>query len=337
MSLLKLPNEILLVIAQNLYVTDLSSLLRTSHFFATLLTPLLHDIATKEYDGYLPITWAAKRGHEPLCKLLLEKGADIEATDYHGLHKTPLIWAASQNHKNIVKLLLRHGADVHSTGRSVPSETALLQAARAGNIEICRILLKHGASPNFQPKDRDVPESVLHAAARDGPVSLVELLLDNGADVNARENQGVTALHFAAHRRTGRCTVARMLLKAGLDVNMGYDTRLPQQPMPVTPLHIAVINGYDDFAELMIESGVDVNARDGTGCTALHYAVREMNERMFRMLLETGRCDFTIKEFVGENVLDWAEEYGTELMVESFRRMGYEVQKQGNYLNEAGL
>ncbi|KAL6791219.1 hypothetical protein GGI42DRAFT_336400, partial [Trichoderma sp. SZMC 28013] len=49
-------------------------------------------------------------GHHAIVKLLVEKGADIEAKDGYG--KTPLIWAAENGHESIVKLLVEKGADI---------------------------------------------------------------------------------------------------------------------------------------------------------------------------------------------------------------------------------
>jgi ankyrin repeat protein len=49
------------------------------------------------------LLWAAEKGHEAIVKLLLEKGADVEAKDReYGL--TPLLWAALNGHEAIVKL-----------------------------------------------------------------------------------------------------------------------------------------------------------------------------------------------------------------------------------------
>ncbi|MBE3041122.1 ankyrin repeat domain-containing protein, partial [Candidatus Bathyarchaeota archaeon] len=61
------------------------------------------DIEGKDNNGRSPLLWTARKGHEAIVKLLLEKSAVIEAKDSNGW--TPLLWAAENDHEAIVKLL----------------------------------------------------------------------------------------------------------------------------------------------------------------------------------------------------------------------------------------
>jgi ankyrin repeat protein len=58
------------------------------------------------------LLWAAEEGHEAVVKLLLEKGAELEAKDSSGW--TALIWAAEKGHEAVVKLLLKKGAKLEA-------------------------------------------------------------------------------------------------------------------------------------------------------------------------------------------------------------------------------
>ncbi|KAF4335972.1 ankyrin repeat-containing protein, partial [Fusarium beomiforme] len=63
--------------------------------------------------GQTPLSWAARNGHEAVIKLLLGKGAEIEAKDnLYG--QTPLSWAARNGHEAVVELLLDKGADIET-------------------------------------------------------------------------------------------------------------------------------------------------------------------------------------------------------------------------------
>ncbi|KAH6960053.1 hypothetical protein BKA56DRAFT_647910 [Ilyonectria sp. MPI-CAGE-AT-0026] len=88
------------------------------------------EIEAKDSEhGRTPLWWAAESGHEATVKLLLEKGADVEAKDADS--QTPLWWAAHKGHEAIVKLLLEKGADVES--KDEHGHTPLSWAAENGH------------------------------------------------------------------------------------------------------------------------------------------------------------------------------------------------------------
>ena len=60
----------------------------------------------------------------------------------------------------------------------------------------------------------------LHASAQHGHVERVRAHLDAGADVNERDEEGVTALHWAAINGHDDC--CRLLLARGADVPVSY-------------------------------------------------------------------------------------------------------------------
>jgi ankyrin repeat protein len=92
------------------------------------------------------MTWAAANGHEPVVKLLLEKGAisDNKDTKYG---QTPLSCAASNGHELVVKLLLEKGAIANAQDHM--KITALHAALYAGQNGVVGLLLTHGADPTI--------------------------------------------------------------------------------------------------------------------------------------------------------------------------------------------
>lgn len=153
---------------------------------------------------------AARNNHLLPAKLLLERGADVNAL--HGTYGTALQVAAYLGRTEIVNLLLEHGADVNVLASD--NGAALQAAAYRGYTKIAQLLLEHGADVNARDGDYG---TALQAAARYGNMEVVQLLLEYSADVNAEDGYYGTALQAAA--RHGHVEVAQLLLEHSADVN----------------------------------------------------------------------------------------------------------------------
>jgi len=126
-------------------------------------------------------------------------------------------------------------------------------------------------------------EDPLTNAARTGDVEAVQVLIESGADVNSARGDGMTALHWAAHR--GDAQLTSTLLSAGADVRLG--TRIGHY----TPLHVASRGGHTVVARMLIEAGADVRlATTNTGATPLHLAAASAGggAELVRLLVERG-------------------------------------------------
>ena len=109
-------------------------------------------------DGLTCLMTAAYNGRLDICRFLIDKGAQVNALDWN--KRTPLHWAAIHGSVEIVRLLCDHGTDVK---------------------------LKNTAG--WRP---------LHYAAIWGRISVVkELIEERNAEINARDNEGMTALRCA--------------------------------------------------------------------------------------------------------------------------------------------
>lgn len=128
-----------------------------------------------------------------------------------------------EKQEQIVKLLLDHGANVEAT--SADGQTALLYTARSCLVSLARILINHGADTSATMSDG---KTALHAVCevyresdQEARVALVTLLLDHGATLEARDENGNTPLHAAwsrPHLSYGfKPDLFNVLLKAGAD------------------------------------------------------------------------------------------------------------------------
>ncbi|KAJ4140984.1 hypothetical protein NW768_000191 [Fusarium equiseti] len=118
-----------------------------------------------------------------IAKLLLERGADVNARPAQLDGKIALAAAAGLGDIDLVELLLKAGADVNTRHRMQPTTLQYV----CGNtelgrdrIKICKLLLDWGADVNAPPAQLD-GNIALEVAAGLGDVDLVELLLRVGA------------------------------------------------------------------------------------------------------------------------------------------------------------
>lgn len=103
-------------------------------------------------------------------------------------------------------------------------------------------------------------------AARYGHGPIASLLIEAGADVNCRNEDQRTALHFAADK--GQSTMVSALVRVeGLDIN-------PQDGEGATPLHYACGRGSLETVRALLVAGAATNIADHYDETALGFGVR---------------------------------------------------------------
>jgi hypothetical protein len=144
-----------------------------------------------EFERF-PLHAAAKRNRLDEAASLLDEAADVNGrTDRQQL--TALMVAAKYGHIEMVRLLVERGAEVDATEPG--GFTALMLASFRGYREIAVTLLENGADMNVALEDGRTP---LFAAVAKGAEDLVLLLVDRGADLQHEDARGWTALHHAA-------------------------------------------------------------------------------------------------------------------------------------------
>ncbi|EIZ80900.1 ankyrin repeat family protein [Novosphingobium sp. Rr 2-17] len=145
---------------------------------------------------------AARLGRDDMVPILLEAGADIEATDAKG--HTALVLASYNGFETTSALLLEHGANPNGT---TTSGSPLMGVAFKGHLAIAQRLLAAGADPNL--RNRAGQTAIMMSALFDRR-AIIELLLDAGADLNAADAAGNNAADLA--RVQGNADLAQWLM-----------------------------------------------------------------------------------------------------------------------------
>ncbi len=239
-----------------------------------------------EHGGSTPLLFAARQGDVETARVLLDAGANVNDTAAAG--ESPLAVAAHSNHGALGAFLLSRGADPNAAGAGY---TPLLAAVLRGNLELVKALLAKGADPNapivhgtpgrrlsadYSLRYQMIGANAFWLAARFGETAIMRVLADNGASALTVAKDGTTALKAA------------MGFVSGLTEN-----RQGRYGMPPVE-HSEEERVTLEAARMALQMGVDVNAVDAAGETALHDAARQQFDRVIEFLAESG-ADLNIR------------------------------------------
>ncbi|WP_299799304.1 ankyrin repeat domain-containing protein [uncultured Maribacter sp.] len=190
-----------------------------------------------------------------IIELFLNAGADVNQADEEG--NTPFLNAAARNQLSIVQLLSKNVKDINAANKS--GETALMLAAHSNKADVIEFLISKGADINAQDtagntaayfladsynkrnaKAFDAKLALLkskglkfntvqgegntlyHVAAKKNNLELLKKVSDFNIDVNAKNDEGLTALHVAAMKAEND-KLLKFLLAKGADAKSTTD------------------------------------------------------------------------------------------------------------------
>jgi ankyrin repeat protein/CHAT domain-containing protein len=279
-----------------------------------------NNMDVQKEDGFTPLMMAVYNNKFETVLLLLDNNAspliknadgqnviditkelnykDIEMLFYdtekakaqYALNKS--LWDACMKKRtdaDEVKALLEKGAHPNAYNEEIYS--ALGIAVRKDDAPIVSLLLDHGADPNlwlgYQGKNRFTP---LMVAAYNGYWESAKILIDKHADSSLKNGLGEGAREVALKQN-----------------QLYFIEFLDDYQLYYTFSFIEAVKNADlDVVKGLDPKDVRINYQDTLGNTALHYAVIEEEEEIFKLILEAYNADIHIKNKAGETALDFA-------------------------------
>ena len=254
-----------------------------------------------------PLLYASRDGRMETARLLLDGGANVNQPDVNGI--TPLIIAITNNHPDVARFLIDRGADIKAVDwygrtplwaavetRNMDVDNASFENSidRAPYLDLIQFLLERGADPNVRTKEvppirRDflrvtgslswvdfTGQTPFLTASLAGDVALMKLLLKHGGDPHIPTFSGTTPLMAAAGvnwvvDQTYDEGAAALLEAVKFCVELGMDVNAVNS-MGLTALHGAANRGSDEIIRFLVQQGAKLDAKDAEGRTPLTWA-----------------------------------------------------------------
>ena len=254
-------------------------------------------------------------------------------TDYSALH-----FAVAFNRKDVVLMLLKHGADVNinlGISKIKPLHLACMYNKRkfqdfinleqtncmdwlshANNqIDIIKTLINYKANVNAQDSCGKTPliytcevdiiqlfsyEYHIKKPINDRLITIIEILLSHNADINICTLNGTSLLHVISSekRLTEETKYAELFLRKGININAADKNGY-------TALHKAVVAQKDELVKLLLRHRADINVVTNELMTPFHLAMKYSflgNYKKFPIIesLLSGECDINMQNAKGE-------------------------------------
>jgi ankyrin repeat protein len=201
------------------------------------------DIDAEEPQyGFTALQTAIFNGHYALARRLVEKGANLDdGSLYIAVEMRNLATYSNRpnppdvddgvSHLDVLTLLIEKGANPNRVYTKTvpprqaqgninvaPGSTPLYRAVRSIDLTAVRLLVAAGANVSQALADGSTPimaaaglgaprggdDEVTEAGERNDPLEVMKILIEQGADVNAVNNAGMTAMHYAVQRGSDR-------------------------------------------------------------------------------------------------------------------------------------
>ncbi|MFC6978993.1 ankyrin repeat domain-containing protein [Microbulbifer taiwanensis] len=266
------------------------------------------DIASN--SGFTPLMRAVFDGNLPAARSLVSAQVHLESRNREGwtaLHLTANLakHGGRSQDQALVRLLVEAGANLNA--RENKGRTPLNLSVVNSRSAVLELLLASGADPDIGDKRGITP---LLNAVYDGNFAAVQALVAAGADVAAVNDRGWSALHYTANSVANRVVnsaerrgwsrdeaTARLLIESGVNVNA-------RDNYGFTPLFLSVANNREEIRDLLLAAGANPDIANVDGCTPLMRAASDSDLPAARALL-AAKASLTATDKAGRSALQY--------------------------------
>lgn len=268
--------------------------------------------------------------------------------------ESPLVYAISRRKMAAVEFLCENGVDpneLDARGRNPLLEC--VRSNSSSETRIVKALLSHGADPNYvEPGTLRTPLFIAVAINRYNSLDFVQGFIDAKGDLDTTDSQGQTLLHAAINKTQPSYDIIKRLLDLGVDPSKpdhsgqnafhlaidhrsrrAYDILMAHSSIDVirkslnansfqgaSMLHHAMkalascFNRCDSILADLLDQGLDINSRDETGQSPIHWVVSHLGRRPYagrsvledvQFLIQRG-ADISLRDDKGRMAADLA-------------------------------
>lgn len=266
----------------------------------------------KNEKGNTPLHVAAAGGYAAIVRLLLDKGADLQALGEYGF--TPLHTALVARQREIVKILIERGADVNALDR-FGRPPLIWVPWFTDDVESADLLIQKGADVNFVTVEG---ASAFNTALYSDRRGLIRLFLERG--VRLPEDETTIRDYLNSCASSGNMELFARLLQAG--GNLHFKNRFGG-----SLLHQAASGGAHEMAEMLIARGLPVDGMDRYGLTPLHIAASKGGKAVVEILMAHD-ADPDIRSRDGRSAYNMADKAGKKETADLLRKNGVDIGPQ---------
>ena len=278
----------------------------------SLLIEHAADVAKKDAYGDTVLHTATMTSLAPsILELLVAGGADVNARNKDGV--SPLLIAVQKRNFAHVKFYAERGADINSADKA--GDTPLTLALKDGQAMLEMLVNRTNALSHDSNGNTPLHTAVIVNAS----IEQIRYLISLTDDINARNSDGNNALYLAVERNNKK--IGELLLAKNADI---FSTNNAND----SPLHLALKKGGDTQGWLITSR--TISATDGSGNTALHYAVEWGLKKAALSLIEKG-ANPEAKNANGETPLFSAAKTNDPAMTALIVKGGSSIKARDNF------